>query len=125
MRADMNIVRNLHKIIELHTIFNDGVIQCTAINTGISANLNIITDSHTAKLLNFEPLPCVIRKTETISANHDTRMQQTAFADTAILTDCDMRTQDGSCTNPSSGFHNAVRANVSCCIHHRSLMHHS
>src|SRR5690606_33498615 len=51
MSPNMHVMCDLDKIIDLHAIFNDRVVQCPPVNTGVSTNFNIISNTHPTQLL--------------------------------------------------------------------------
>ncbi|MNJ02161.1 hypothetical protein D3C73_1620260 [compost metagenome] len=72
MITDLNVVGDLDLVVELHTITENGIGQCAAVDSGIHANLYIVTDQHTTDLGNFLPDTFLIGKTETFAAEHGT-----------------------------------------------------
>ena len=77
MRPDANVVANLNQVIELHTIFNDGILQCTSVNAGVGANFNIIANPDRSQLFDFFPHSLVRGKAKAIGPHHHTRVQNT------------------------------------------------
>ncbi|CSI67589.1 Uncharacterised protein [Vibrio cholerae] len=75
--SDVHVVSDLQLIIDDHVIFNHRIIQRAAVDGGASTNLNAITNTHRAKLRNFNPLATLIRIAKAISTNHGSRLNQT------------------------------------------------
>ena len=51
----MAVVGDLDQVIQTHTFRNNGVFQRAAINTGVSADFNVIPDDHATQLRNLLP----------------------------------------------------------------------
>ena len=54
--AHMDVVTDLHQVIELDAIVDHGVVQRATVNAGVRTNFNVIANAHCAKLLNFFPM---------------------------------------------------------------------
>ena len=48
MRTNAHVVPNLDEVVQLHTVFNHGVFKGAAVNAGVGANFNVITDFYRA-----------------------------------------------------------------------------
>ena len=122
------MVSNLHEIIDLDAIFNDGVVECPAIHTGVGADFHVITNAHSAQLLNLFPLPCRWCKTKAVSTNHHPRMNDAARTHHAALADGDTRLEHRISTNDRSCINHTLRADIGAlmnlgrCIDHRAGM---
>jgi hypothetical protein len=74
-------MRNLHLIIQLHTIADNGVFYRASIYRCARTNLYIVTQHYAAYLWHLDPPRGALRDTKTIGSDHATRVQQTSFAD--------------------------------------------
>src|SRR5690606_3864650 len=70
--TEAHIVSDLNQIIELYAVAQHSIIQSAAVNRCVSTDFNSIADYHTAQLENLDPLPPVRRKTESVSADDNT-----------------------------------------------------
>ncbi len=51
--TDLDVVSDLNLVVELHTIADNGIGQCAAIDSGIYAYFHVIADRNTADLGDF------------------------------------------------------------------------
>ena len=70
MLADTHVVPDLDLVVELDAIFNDGVLDRTAVNRGVCADLNVIAQAHPTDLWHLDPAPFIAGKPESIGAYH-------------------------------------------------------
>ena len=129
MFTNVDVVTNLNEIVQLHTIFNDGVLQSTAINAGIGTDLNITPNADSTQLFNFDPCTLVHRKAKAIGANDHTSVNNATFTNLAIFAQCDsgfelrmrahfgallyntQRTDDGRLVNKGCGVNDGTGMN--------------
>ena len=76
---------NLDQVIEFDTVFNHGVLQRAAVDTGIGTNFNIITDPDGSQLFDLFPATGVRCKAKAVGTNHNARVQQTTLTNQAPL----------------------------------------
>ena len=98
----MHIVGNLDQVVEFDTVFNHGVVQRTAVDTGVGTNFHIVADAHTAQLLNLDPLPLILCKTKAIGSNDSARMHDATLADGAVRTERYARFEPAARTDRSA-----------------------
>ena len=55
MLADADVVPDLDQIVELHTIFDDRVVQSASVDAGIGSDFHIVTNTNNTELLDFLP----------------------------------------------------------------------
>ena len=110
MRANVNIVRNLYLVIEFYTVFDHGIVEGTAVDSGIGTNLNIVTNAYRAKLRYFQPLAGIVNQSETVTAGHRTGVVHDTLTDTHIITDTDVRHEPGVIVDNAPGTDNAACA---------------
>ena len=48
MSTNPYVVTNLDKVVELHTVFYHGILQCSPVNAGVGTNLNIVAYPYVA-----------------------------------------------------------------------------
>ena len=85
VRANFDVVGNLHQIVDFYTVGNHRIIQSAPVNAGVSTDFNIITNHHSTQLLNFLPLAILFGKPKAIGTNNHAGMQNAALADGAAL----------------------------------------
>ena len=128
MRANLDVMTDLHKIVELDPVGNQRVVQGAPVNTGVSTNFDVIADAYRAQLLDLFPTTTVRRKTEPISAYHNAGMKQAALANMTVFRHCHTRTQlsvsaDGSAAlNDTQGSHDRAGMHPSLRVNHRTGM---
>src|SRR5215469_12818754 len=79
--TDAHVVPDHDEVVELHPLFDHGVVDGTAIDGGVGADLDIGADAYRADLRHFHPRATLGRKTETVAADHHARVQHAARAD--------------------------------------------
>src|SRR5574344_2003126 len=70
-----NVMGNLHQVVDLHSIADDGIVQCSPVDTGVGTDLHVVADAHGAQLGDLEPLTSLRRKTETVRTNDNPGVQ--------------------------------------------------
>src|SRR4051794_36470456 len=86
MRANPDAVAELDLVIQLHTLFNYGVLNSAAVDGGVGSNLHIGPDPHGAHLRHLHPLALLGRKPEPIPADHHARLNDRARSDFHSMT---------------------------------------
>ena len=64
-----------------HAVLDYGVSECAAVDCRIRADLDIVADSYTSELRNFDPAIRRHRIAETVRADNDAGMKNSACAD--------------------------------------------
>ena len=95
MGADPDVVRDLDLIVELDAVFDDGIVERAAVDRGVGADFDVIADQHPSDLGNFFPYAILPRDAETVGADHDAGMHDTARADPAFMVDRHVGMQPG------------------------------
>src|SRR5690625_2482416 len=111
MRSNPNIVADLHKIIDLDTLANNGIAQGAPIDATVRPDLNIITQLHAARLRHLDPAPGVIGETKAVRADHDTGMQNHTRSNYHGVRNSDIRSNPAMRANPDIGTKHRARAN--------------
>ena len=68
MTANVDVVADLHQIVEFDTVFDHGIAQRPAVDAGVRANLHVIADPHRSELLDLYPDTGVRRESETVGS---------------------------------------------------------
>ena len=87
--ANVHVVANLNEVVELDTVFNDRVLQCTTVNARVGTDFDIVANRDRTKLFNFFPSTLMQGKTKTIGANDHTSVNNAALTNLAIFTQGD------------------------------------
>ena len=93
MITHFHVVTNLHQVVELHAVAQNCVFQSTSVNAGVGTYFNVITDSDTTELLNFDPGSLVWRKAKPIGAYHCTAVNDATLTNHTTVSDGDTRMQ--------------------------------
>src|SRR5918994_613944 len=93
MLADLHVVSDLNLVIELRSIVNRSIADGAAVDRGVGADLDVRADAHCAELRHFYPRTFVLRKTETVAADHRAGLHERARADLDSSAQCDARRQ--------------------------------
>ena len=108
----VNIVSDLNQVIQLDTVFNDGVFNGATVNTCIRPDFHIVTYQYAAELLYLYPLPRVKRKAETIGTDHHARMKNAVFTHNTTGRNGDPGFKPTAGADGGTVFHHALRANA-------------
>ena len=80
VRADTDVVRNLHLVVHLDAVFDHGVLDSAAIHGGIGPDFHVVADHHATQLRHLYPLRIFTGKPEAVAADHRPGMEKTAPA---------------------------------------------
>jgi hypothetical protein len=85
---------------------NHGVIQCTAVDAGVGADLHIVADAHAPQLLDLDPAPAV-GKAEAVGTDDHTgcNMQRSPTWQSSPMVTRDFSTVSAPMTAPRSTTH--------------------
>ena len=129
VRSDAAIVPDLNLIINLRAVSDYCVIQRAAVNRGIGADLNIVTDRDAAHLRDLDPFPGERRETEAFTADRGTHIDDHTASHVAVVThlglrekmrvfaDFGLRADIGAFTDPHK------RADLRAGTNHRAGIH--
>src|SRR5205814_7233409 len=84
--ADHNVVRDLHKIVDLCSLLNPGSAKTGAIDGRVGADLDIIVDLYNSKLLNFFLAAIDHLESKSVGANYRTAVNDHARANPGAFT---------------------------------------
>src|SRR5262245_58906384 len=105
VRADAHVVADLNLVVELDALLDHGVVERTAVDRGVGADLDVVADAHRADLRDLHPAAFVARDAEAVGAddgpgvnhhafaqgtsriNHHPRIQAAAVADHHVVAD--------------------------------------
>ena len=94
MRTDTHVVANLDLVVQLDTIFDDGVVEGATIDGRVGAYFHIIAYDHPPDLRNLGSVSLFFaRNTKTVCANDCAGMDNGARADYAARIDRDIGVQ--------------------------------
>ncbi len=86
--ADLDVVRDLHEIVNLCSFADSSFAECAAVNTGICADLDIIFDDNRADLREFHiTVRTVADIAETVRTDDNAGMQNHIISDCAVIFD--------------------------------------
>src|SRR5690606_29602286 len=86
--ADTYVVRDLDLVVELDVIADHGVFERTAIDGGVGADLDVVTDDHTSDLRDLDPAAIAFAgKTETVGADDRAGMNDATGTQLAAVID--------------------------------------
>ena len=87
MCPHLDVVGNLHEVVDFSPTAHVGAAHCGAIHASVGANLHIVFDGDDTNLWNFLIAIGRRRKTEAIGPNHASAVQDDAVADATLLVD--------------------------------------
>src|SRR6185369_12927616 len=97
-----------------------GVLQRAAVDAGIGADLDVVTDAHRAELLDLFPAAAAVRReAEAVGADHGPGMNDAALADQAAFAHADTRLQHRGGADPRAALDHAQRPDARAGIDHR------
>ncbi len=118
--TDNDVMCDMHEIINLHPITDNGIVECSAINRGVRADLDVIANDHGADLFHLDPCSAIQRKAETIGTddrarlNDNTPSDPRAIHDHAIGIEISVATNLDASTNEGTGTDMNPRPNPTC-----------
>ena len=112
---------DLYLVIQLHAVTDDRVIERAAVNGGVGADLHLVADNHATELRNFLPALAILRKTEAVSTDHRTRLQQAVRANGATISENHMRDKAAARTYARALSDEAARTDI-CIFHDLSIV---
>src|SRR5882724_6870900 len=93
MGADAHVMADLDLVVELDAVLDHGVVERTAVDRGVGADLDVVAYDGAPGLRNLDPASGIGRHAETVCADHHAGMDQSALAYDAAGIDRDRRTQ--------------------------------
>ena len=118
--TNANVVSDLHQVVDLHTVFNDCVVQRATVHTGIGTQFNVIANAHGTQLLDFGPGPAVWGEAKTIGTHHHTWVKNAAVTHHAPMPDGDTGVEMAVGTQLSPRFYHDVTVQTGLTGHHGS-----
>ena len=85
VRTDAGVVANLHQVVELDAVTHHSVFKGSTVDAGVGTNLDIVTHTHRAQLLDFLPTPRMRGKSKAIRADHSATVHDGARTKNAGL----------------------------------------
>ena len=85
VRTDAGVVANLHQVVEFDAVTHHSVFKGPTVDTCVGTNLDIVTYSHGAQLLDFLPSPRMGGKPKAIRADDSATVHDAARAKDAGL----------------------------------------
>ncbi len=124
VRPDVDVMANLHEVIELDAIGQHSIAQRATVYAGVRADFDIVTNFHRTELFDFFPLAVVRCKTETISTDHNTSMQDAALAHHTVFTNENAGFEQRVGTNTGTALNHAQWANAGLWINESAIVNH-
>src|SRR5690606_21922182 len=93
VRADANVVCNLHKVVDLDAVLDDGVVDRAAVDGRVRADLDVVADDDAAELRHLDPAAVreVLGEAEAVAADHRARVHDAAAPDPDPVEHADAR----------------------------------
>ena len=85
---------NLHEVVELNALADDGRTHCRTVYTGVSADLNIVLDGHDANLRYLVVAFCVRSEAESVRTDYAASVKSYVVAELAALIDGRVRVDE-------------------------------
>ena len=110
--ADFAVMGHLDKVVELHTLMNNGLSHGRAVDTGIGTNLHIIFDNYNTQLRNLLVTFGVRCETKAVGTNHATGMDGYILANLTTIVDGDVGIDDRTIANLHAFTHKSERTDI-------------
>ena len=120
-----NIMSNLHLIIQFNTCTDNRIIQCTPVDGRTRTYFDIIANSNTTKLRNFNPFRAIFGEPKTIGSKHCTAMDNAAFANTNAMIQRDISRYVSLITDNTVRANTCIRANGHPITNHNTWPNHN
>src|SRR5258706_2103927 len=118
MFADFDVVRDLHEVVNLRALADDGRAERAAVNRHIRADLHVVADDEVADLWNFAVDAAVGNITNPVRADHRPGVDANALADFRARINGDVRekihviTEPGIIADKIAALQNRARADA-------------
>ncbi len=108
--AHSRSVPNHYEVIELDSVLDDGVIDCTAIHRGVGAYFNVGADFDGTDLGNLHPFAILGGEAKTVGPDHDAGVHERARSDLDAATQRHARDQPNVLSHIDVVLYDTVRA---------------
>src|SRR5208282_5338526 len=112
VRADLAVVCDVHQVIQFNAFPDARVVERTAINGRVGANLNVVRDFDDSGLRKFPVAALALRVAETVGSNHGSRVNFHAMPDANARVKSDARMDPAVIADPAACADHAVCANL-------------
>ncbi len=112
MTTDLDVVSDLHKIVYLCAFTDEGASESGAVDGGIGSNFHIAFNHDDPELSNFGVFTIDFLKTESVTSDDASGVDDDAIFDLAAVEDGRSRMED------AMGADVGMIAHVTVCIHH-------
>src|SRR5215470_6185689 len=109
MRANLYVMADMNKIVELYARCDACVIQRTAVDRGVRADFDVVRNLHDARLRKLQVAPFTVRIAKSVRANHGARMNLHAIANASARVKSDARVKAAVAADPTTGPYDRVR----------------
>src|SRR4026207_2294760 len=99
MASDADVVSDLHEIIDLGSLADDGIAERAPIDRAVAADLDVVLDNHAAKLGKFLMPPVGENISETVRADYRAGVNHHTIADAYSRIDVHVGMQHRVCTD--------------------------
>jgi len=96
--ANLNVVCNLDLVVQLHPIFDDGIVKRTAVYRCVGANFDVIANQRPSDLGDLPPYAFLTGDAKPVGAYHYAGMHDAACADPAFVINGYIGVKSRSCT---------------------------
>lgn len=110
MSTNPDVVAYLDLVIQLDSILDNRVVQCTAVDGGVCTDLDIITDHYRANLRDLDPTPIALRHSEAVGANDRAGVEDAPPAYSTMVIHGDIWMQRGIASNGSIDAYHTARS---------------
>src|SRR5690606_3040373 len=130
VRADATVVCDLDEVVDPDILLQHGVLDRTAVDGGVRADLAVVADGYATQLWHLDPVAFVHGQTKSVRTDHGTRMdaypspqshprhqrdardQGAAFADHVVIANHATWADHRPSTDHAAGADHDLRANV-------------
>ncbi len=112
MIADLHVVRDHDLVVQLHTVADQRIGQCSTVDGGVRADLDVVADGHPADLGDLLPDALLVGETEAFATDHRARLDAHPRADSDIVVERDPRRQPAAFADHATGADHAMRADT-------------
>src|SRR5206468_4010217 len=124
VHANLAVLADVYKIVELHPFTNACVFQRAAVNGGVRADFHIVSNFDDARLRKLPILPLPLSIPKTVRTEHRSRMNLHAMPDSHAAVERHTRMNPAILAHPASRSNHGVSANLRPCANVRVFSNH-
>src|SRR6266700_1738946 len=113
MRANLDVVADMHQIVELHAFRDARVVQRAAVDGAVRADLDIVANLYNSRLRKFPVAAFAECVAKSVRAQHRAGVNLHAISNSNAVVERYARMDAAVLANPATGANHTMRADLS------------